>query len=93
VPIEDDLIAFCKNSEATCPWRPTDDVWATVTKQMQEPLATDKSSRYGRAQTAPEQQASTRGLSLAKDDPEPSLIMMASSKSPMLVTTLDLIHK
>ena len=60
---------------------------------MQEPLATDKNAHYGEAQTTPEKQASTRGLSLAKDDPEPSLIMMASSKSPMLVTTLDLIHK
>jgi hypothetical protein len=60
---------------------------------MKEPLKTDKSARYGRAQTGPEQQASTRGLSLAKDDPEPSLIMMASSTSSMLVTALDLIHK
>lgn len=93
VPIEDDLISFCKNSSGACPWRPTAELWDTVKKQMQEPLATDKSGRYGRAVTAPEQQASTRGLSLAKDDPEPSLIMMASSKSPMLVTALDLIHK
>jgi uncharacterized protein DUF4384 len=93
VPIEDDLISFCKNSSGACPWRPTAELWDTVTKQMQERLATDKSGRYGRAVTAPEQQASTRGLSLAKDDPEPSLIMMASSKSPMLVTALDLIHK
>ena len=93
VPIEDDLIAFCKNSSDGCPWRPTAELWDTIKKQMQEPLATDKKDRFGRAQTAPEQQASTRGLSLAKDDPEPSLIMMASSKSPMLVTTLDLIHK
>jgi len=93
VPIEDDLISFCKNSSGACPWRPTAELWETVKKQMQEPLATDKNGRYGRAQTAPEQQASTRGLSLAKDDPEPSLIMMASSKSPMLVTALDLIHK
>jgi len=93
VPIEDDLISFCKNSSGACPWRPTAELWDTVKKQMQEPLATDKNGRYGRAQTAPEQQASTRGLSLAKDDPEPSLIMMASSKSPMLVTALDLIHK
>jgi hypothetical protein len=93
VPIEDDLIAFCKNSSDGCPWRPTADLWATIKKQMQEPLATDKKDRSGRAQTVPEQQASTRGLSLAKDDPEPSLIMMASTKSPMLVTTLDLIHK
>jgi hypothetical protein len=57
------------------------------------PLKKDNHGRYGRAQTGPEQQASTRGLSLAKEDPEPSLIMMASSRSPMLVTTLDLIHK
>jgi hypothetical protein len=93
VPIEDDLISFCKNSSGACPWRPTSEMWASVQKQMQEPLATDKAGKYGRAQTAPEQQASTRGISLAKDDPEPSLIMMASSRSPMLVTALDLIHK
>ena len=93
VPIEDDLISFCKNSSGTCPWRPTTEIWEAIQKQMAEPLATDKNGRYGRAQTQPEQQASTRGLSLAKDDPEPSLIMMASSTSPMLVTTLDLVHK
>ena len=93
VPIEDDLIAFCRNSSEACPWRPTAELWETIKKQMQEPLATAKSESAGHAQTAPEQQASTRGLSLAKDDPEPSLIMMASSKSAMLVTALDLIHK
>lgn len=93
VPIEDDLISFCKNSSGGCPWRPTTEIWQAIQKQMAEPLATDKNGRYGRAQTGPEQEASTRGLSLAKDDPEPSLIMMASSTSPMLVTTLDLVHK
>jgi hypothetical protein len=93
VPTEDDLISFCKNSSGVCPWRPTTEIWEAIQKQMAEPLATDRKDRYGRAQTQPEQQASTRGLSLAKDDPEPSLIMMASSSSPMLVTTLDLVHK
>ena len=93
VPIEDDLIAFCRNSSSSCPWRPTDELWESIKKTMQEPLAKETSGRYGRAQTAPESQASTRGLSLAKDDPEPSMIMMASSRSPMLVATLDLIHK
>jgi hypothetical protein len=93
VPIEDDLIAFCANQSGGCPWRPSTEVWELIQKQMQEPLTTDKNARYGRAQTQPEQQATTRGLSLAKDDPEPSLIMMASSKSPMLVATLDLVHK
>ena len=93
VPIEDELIAFCRNSSGSCPWRPTTEVWDMIKKEMQEPLAKDKSDRYGRSQTAPETQATTRGLSLAKDDPEPSLILMASSKSPMLVATLDLNHK
>ena len=93
VPIEDDLIAFCTSSNGSCPWRPNTEVWALIQKQMQEPLAKDKSAKYGRTQTEPEQQASTRGIGLAKDDPEPSLILMASSKSPMLVATLDLVHK
>ena len=93
VPIEDDLVSFCSSASGNCPWRPDTEVWELIQKQMQEPLTTDKSARYGKAQTAPEQQAATRGLGLAKDDPEPSLIMMASSKSPMLVATLDLVHK
>lgn len=93
VPIEDELINFCHAASGNCPLRPSAEVWESIKKHMQEPLATDKSKEYGPAQTEPEQHASTRGISLAKDDPEPSLIMMASTKSPMLVTTLDLIHK
>jgi Domain of unknown function (DUF4384) len=93
VPIEDELIAFCSSSNGTCPWRPNTEVWELIQKQMQEPLTKDKSAKYGNKQSQPEQQAATRGIGLAKDDPEPSLIMMASSKSPMLVATLDLVHK
>ncbi|HKV33106.1 MAG TPA: DUF4384 domain-containing protein [Pyrinomonadaceae bacterium] len=93
VPIEDELISFCSNASGSCPWRPSTEVWDLISKQMQEPLAKDQNAKYGRAQTGPEQQAATRGLGLAKDDPEPSLIMMASSKSSMLVATLDLVHK
>ena len=93
VPIEDELISFCSTASGNCPWRPNTEIWDLIAKQMQQPLAKDQNAKYGRAQTAPEQQAATRGLGLAKDDPEPSLIMMASSKSPMLVATLDLVHK
>ncbi|HEX2269575.1 MAG TPA: hypothetical protein VHH35_08575, partial [Pyrinomonadaceae bacterium] len=91
VPTEDDLIAFCRNSK--CPWPVATEVWELVEKQMQEPLKTNRSDRYGTAQTPVEQTATTRGLGLSKGDPEPSLIMMASSTRPMLVATLDLIHK
>lgn len=91
VPTEDDLVAFCRN--AKCPWPVASEVWALIEKQMQEPLKTNRADRYGSAQTDAEHAASTRGLGLSKDDPEPSLIMMASSTRPTLVATLDLIHK
>ena len=93
VPTEDELITLCRDSSGNCPWRPTTEIWNMISKELREPLKMDKNAQNGKAQSAPEQQASTRGLSLAKDDPEPSLIMMASSTSSMLVTTLDLIHK
>ncbi len=93
VPIDDELIALCRDSKERCPFKPTTEVWALVQKEMQEPLKTDKSKQYGRAQTEGEQQATTRGLGLSKDDPGPSLVLMASATRPTLVATLDLIHK
>ena len=93
VPIEDELIAFCREAQGRCPVKPNTEVWAAVQKQMQEPLKTDRNARYGKAQTQTEQQASTRGLGLAKNDPEPSMVLMASSPRPTLVATIDLIHK
>jgi hypothetical protein len=68
-------------------------MWEHVQKQSQEPLQRDRTQSSGKAQTAAEHNASTRGLGLAKDDPQPSVIMMASSASPLLVAVLDLIHK
>lgn len=93
LPIDDDLIALCRDSKPSCPVKPAADVWAQIEKESQHPLKSDTSLQSGQAQTTTEQQASTRGLGLAKDDPQPSLIMMASSKGATLVTTLDLIHK
>ena len=93
VPLEDDLIALCRDSKESCPVRPNADVWAGVQKELQQPLKSDRNQTYGKAQTTTEVQATTRGLGLAKDDPQPSLVMMASSARPTLVATLDLIHK
>jgi hypothetical protein len=93
IPLEDELIALCRDSKESCPIKPSSEMWAGIQKEMQEPLKTDKAQRFGKEQTAVEQQATTRGLGLAKDDPEPSLVMMASSNRPTLVATLDLIHK
>jgi hypothetical protein len=92
IPIDDDLIALCKDSKERCQ-RPSDEVWAAVKKHMQEPLKTDKAQQFGGAQTSTEQQATARGIGLSKEDPPPSLVMMASSPRSTLVATLDLIHK
>jgi hypothetical protein len=93
IPIDDELIALCRDSKESCPVKPSAEVWAAVQKELQQPLKTDKKQQNGQAETASEQQATTRGLGLAKDDPQPSLVMMASSARPTLVATLDLIHK
>ena len=94
VPIEDDLIAYCREIKTPCSWKPSSEIWERLQKEMNAPLKTDKSKKYGKAQTPSEQTASTRGIGLSRQDPEPSLIMMAvSTGSKSLVTSLDLIHK
>jgi hypothetical protein len=94
VPIEDDLITYCRENNGKCPWHPAADVWAQIQKEMSEPMRTAKVEGLGSAQTSAEHRAATRGIGLNRDDPEPSLIMLTGSTSKsMLVVTLDLIHK
>ena len=94
VPIEDDLITYCRENNGKCPWQPAADVWAQIKKELDEPVKIAKAESFGNSQTAPERQAATRGIGLNRDDPEPSLIMLTASTSKnMLVATMDLIHK
>lgn len=94
VPIEDDLIAFCRENSGKCPWTPANDVWAQIQKELSEPTQTAKVAGLGNAQTSTERQAATRGIGLNRDDPEPSLIMLSASTSKnTLVVAVDLIHK
>ena len=93
IPLEDELISFCQNSKDKCPFKPTTESWEALQAQMQEPLKTDKTQAYGKTETPAEQQATTRGLGLSKDDPQPSLVMMASTSRSTLITALELIHK
>jgi Domain of unknown function (DUF4384) len=94
VPIEDDLITYCRENTGKCPWGPAAEVWAQIKKELDEPVKVAKADRVGASQTVPESQAATRGLGLNRDDPEPSLIMLTASTSKnMLVAAMDLIHK
>jgi hypothetical protein len=94
VPIEDDLITYCRESDKKCPWHPATEVWARIQKELNAPVQIAKAEGLGKAQTSAEHRAATRGIGLNRDDPEPSLIMLTASTSKnMLVTTLELIHK
>lgn len=93
VPIDDDLLALCRNSSPACPVKPAEDLWSKIQSDLKSPLAADRKGNYGKAETEAEQQATSRGLGLSKDDPQPSVIMMASSNTPTLVTVLALVHK
>jgi hypothetical protein len=94
IPLEDELISFCRENSSNCPIKPMADLWARLQKESNIPIESNKKTQIAGTQTDSEHQATTRGIGLNRGDPEPSLVMMsASSSSSTLVTTLDLIHK
>ena len=94
VPIEDDLITYCRENDGKCPWHPGAEVWAQIQKELDSPVQIAKMGGVGNAQTSSEHRAATRGIGLNRDDPEPSLIMLTASTSKnMLVTAVELVHK
>jgi Domain of unknown function (DUF4384) len=94
VPIEDDLITFCRENEGKCPWHPGSEVWAQIQNELNDAVKVANTAGVGSAQTSAEHRAVTRGIGLNRDDPEPSLIMLTASTSKnMLVAAVDLIHK
>lgn len=94
IPTEDDLINYCKQAEKKCPLKPESELWLKIQTELSAPVQVAKSERYGKAQTLTEHDASTRGIGLSKEDPEPSLVMMrASTDASILVALLELVHK
>lgn len=94
IPLEDELIAFCAKNKGACPIRPKSDFWAKIQNEVNLPMQLAKAQSYGKNETAGEREATTRGIGLSKEDPEPSLVLMAvSTDRNTLVAALDLTHK
>jgi hypothetical protein len=95
VPIEDDLVNYCRQNQGKCPWRPTAQLWAQVKTGMNAQAKIVKSkATYGQAQTSGEREATTRGLGLSQSEPPPAVIRInVLSNTGLLVTALDLIHR
>ena len=94
VPMAETLVKLCSTSKDSCPWKPSADVWTQIQQAAKANVKVVASNTAGQPQTEQEQVASTRGLGLDQTAPQPSVIRMsASTNAPLLVTTLDLVHK
>src|SRR5688572_4494614 len=94
VPVGDALKTFCATNKTKCPWKPAPETWAKVQEASKAEVEVVASTNYGQPQTEKEKVATTRGLGLDQTAPAPSVIRMsASTKAPVLVTVLDLVHK
>jgi hypothetical protein len=95
VPIADTLVNLCSTNKENCPWHPPVEVWTRIQQAARADVkVVTNTSTAGQEQTEKEQVATTRGLGLDQTAPQPSVIRMsASTRAPMLVTTLDLVHK
>lgn len=94
VPTGDDLVGFCATQKDKCPWHPPADVWAQVQDATKAEVKAITAKTFGQPQSDKEKVATTRGLGLDQSAPLPSVIRMnVSTKAPVLVTVLDLVHK
>src|SRR6266566_6514645 len=94
VPVADTLVTLCSTNKENCPWHPSVEVWTRIQQAAKADVKVVASNTAGLAQTEKEQVATTRGLGFDHTAPQPSVIRMsASTSAPVLVTTLDLVHR
>lgn len=94
IPIGNNLVSFCRNNPNSCPLRMSPEVWARARQGSSGGVKVSKSKTYGQTQTQGEREATTRGLGLNQNAPEPSVVRMnVSTNDSVLVTTLDLVHR
>ncbi len=95
VPTGEGLVSYCLDTNHSCPWNPPSSLWAELTKApSREQVAVSRIKDEGRTQTPREREATTRGLGLAADAPQPTIVRMnASSTTGLLVTSVALTHK
>ncbi|HYX27848.1 MAG TPA: DUF4384 domain-containing protein [Pyrinomonadaceae bacterium] len=94
VPVADTLVTLCTTNKGNCPWHPSVDLWTRIQQAAKADVKIVASNSAGEPQTEKEQVAATRGLGLDRSAPQPAVIRMnASTQAPVLVTTLDLVHK
>jgi hypothetical protein len=94
VPTGEALIAYCRGN-ANCTWRPDANVWQQLrAAAVSAGVQTSRSREYGQTQTGDEREAATRGAPMTRQSVQPAVVRVNSSpQTPILVTTIDLVHQ
>jgi hypothetical protein len=95
VPTGEKLVQYCSDANHSCPWNPPKNMFTDLTaRPAHEQVAMSRIKDAGRPQTTSERDATTRGLGLPSDAPQPTVVSMnASSTTGLLVASITLIHK
>jgi hypothetical protein len=89
-----DLIAYCLANPQSCPWRPSETAWNQIAVNANAPASVSQTIAIGQAQATVEANAVSRRFGLSASAPAPSVVKMnASPQAPMVMMTVDLIHK
>ena len=89
-----ELITYCQANAQSCPWRPSATAWNQIAANADTPASVSQIIASGQAETAAEATAVSRGFGLSVSAPAPTVVKMnASPKAPMVMMTVELIHK
>ncbi|HEX5708335.1 MAG TPA: DUF4384 domain-containing protein [Pyrinomonadaceae bacterium] len=95
VPEAESLVKYCAARDGACEWEVTPEVWARVRRDARERMTASRSDELlGKSPTERERESLTRGLTLSKAEPGPSIIRMnLSPGASVLVTSIDLARR
>ncbi len=94
VPTGKVLVANCSSISPNCAWRPAEAVWHQLSAPTEMLASVSSPETFGKALTALERDAVSRGFGLPSGALAPAVVKMSSSpKAGLLVISIDLMHK
>lgn len=94
VPIEKELIEYCRVYAGGCPWQPSAAAWNLIAAAPNAPPRLSASKETGQAMSKAERESIEREIGLPPKAPAPSVVQMnASTSQALLVAVIELIHQ
>ncbi len=95
IPIGNELLAYCQQFPAACPWKPPLAAWQQLEGYLSSiPKQMSKLTRLGQSLTAGEGLAIQRDFGLKPTDPDPSLVQINTfADASLLIAQVNLVHQ